>query len=60
MYECVLGRVVGEMRGELVALRASSGALAQSQNVNAAEEFAARVRRAHGLLAYGEWGASSG
>ena len=59
VHECVLGRVLGELRGELTALRASSEALAQSQNVNAAEEFAARVRRAHGLLAYGEWGASS-
>ena len=56
LYESELGRILGEMRGELAALRASSRALADSANVNAAEEFAARVRRAHGLLAYGEWG----
>ena len=49
-------RVVGDMQGELTALRASSQALARSGNVDAAEEFAARARRAFALDAYGEWG----
>ena len=52
-----LGSVVGELRGELAALRSSSAALADSKDVDAAEEWAGRVRRAWGLAAYGEWGA---
>ena len=56
MLEDRLGCLVGELRGELAALRASSQALAQGENVDAAEEFAARARRQANLRAYGEWG----
>ena len=52
-----LGKLVGELRAELTALRASSEALARSGNVDAAEESAARIRRAWNLAAYGTWGA---
>ena len=51
-----LGRLVGELRAELAALRASSAALARRDNADAAEEFAARARRRANLVAYGEWG----
>ena len=52
-----LARVVGELAGELTALRASTRALVESNNVHDAEEHAASVRRHLGLAAYGEWGA---
>ena len=52
-----LGELVGELQAELTALRASSEALARSGNVDAAEESAARIRRAWNLAAYGTWGA---
>ena len=41
----------------LKALQASSQALGCPRNVDAAEEYAARARRAFILQAYGEWGA---
>ena len=51
-----LGRHVGELRAELAALRASSEALVCRENVDAAEDFAARARRRAMLIAYGDWG----
>jgi len=51
-----LGELVGELRAELAALRASSAALARRENVDAAEDAAARSRRRAMLIAYGGWG----
>ena len=56
MLEDRLGEIVGQLRGELAALRASSQALAQREPVDAAEDFAARLRRRAALIPYGEWG----
>ena len=43
-FERSLGRRMGDMRAEISALRASTAALARGDNVDAAEEHAARVR----------------
>lgn len=51
-----LGGLVGELRAELAALRASSQALALQEDVGVAEDFAARLRRRAALVPYGQWG----